>query len=220
MSRIFASSDTHFGHQNIIRYANRPFADWRAMGESLIKRWNARVGETDTVYFLGDFAMGPGATTEYTVQVLNRLNGFKSIVLGNHDQPSKYGDGLKAIIKQHDFDNVMVLDEQILNTKIDGKDFVMCHFPILEWEGKHHGAIHLHGHTHTEFPSDGKCQYDLSLRLEREKSYDIGVDMYGGPVQITGDLRYLNDPKGWGVSTPPSSTIWPRDIDGPIWPRT
>jgi len=29
------------------------------------------------------------------------------------------------------------------------------------------------------------------------RKYDVGVDMYGGPVQISGDCRYLNDPKGW-----------------------
>jgi hypothetical protein len=34
--------------------------------------------------------------------------------------------------------------------------------------------------------------------VEPEKGrYDVGVDAYGGPVELTGDLRYLNAPKGW-----------------------
>lgn len=191
MNRVFVTSDTHFGHENIIRYSNRPFRDWRAMGEALIERWNARVAEGDTVFFLGDFAMGPGAKPEYVIEVLNRLNGDIRIIRGNHDQPSKYGPGLRSVIETSSLKHVDVFDDQIHDEKIDGKDFVMCHFPLADWDGKHHGSIHLHGHTHTVYRQREVHNMVASRR------YDIGVDMYGGPVQITGDLRYLNDPKGW-----------------------
>ena len=196
MSRIFVTSDTHFGHENIIRYASRPFADWRAMGEGIVERWNSRVDEDDVVYFLGDFAMGPGATEEYIVSILNRLHGFKYMLLGNHDLPSKYSDGLSNLIERHDFQfYATILHEQIRHLDVDGKTFVMCHYPMSDWHGKQtfdpKGSIHLHGHTHTTF-SSVDCNEFIA-----QKCYDIGVDMYGGPVQITGDLRYLNDPRGW-----------------------
>lgn len=54
----FFTSDTHFGHVNIILYCNRPFASVLEMNEQVIARWNDRVGPRDTVYHLGDFAMG------------------------------------------------------------------------------------------------------------------------------------------------------------------
>lgn len=44
----FYISDTHFGHQNIIRYDNRPFSTADEMDEALIDRWNDVVSDEDT----------------------------------------------------------------------------------------------------------------------------------------------------------------------------
>ena len=57
-SNIFFTSDTHFHHDNIIRFCNRPFKDVYHMDEELIKRWNEKVGPDDIIYHLGDFAWG------------------------------------------------------------------------------------------------------------------------------------------------------------------
>ena len=34
--KIFFTSDLHFGHMNVIKFCNRPFADTREMKEKLI----------------------------------------------------------------------------------------------------------------------------------------------------------------------------------------
>ena len=194
MNRIFVTSDTHFGHQNIIRYANRPFADWRGMGESLIERWNKAVQPEDTVWFLGDFAMGPGATPQYVESVLNRLNGRIEVILGNHDMPSKYSKGLlDLVLEKHFEERIRILDNQIHEVKIDGQHFVMGHYPLEDWNGRSKGSVHLHGHTHNQFIRGD----DNPFTKQPHGRFDIGVDMYGGPVQITGDLRYLYSSNGW-----------------------
>lgn len=190
MTKTFVTSDAHFGHVNIIRYCNRPFASVTQMNDAMIERWNKRVGLDDRIYFLGDFAMGPKVDPVFIASVLLQLNGQKIIILGNHDQPSKYGPGLRAVVADYRIEDTEIMDAQIHVARIDGKNFVMCHFPIAEWEGRHHGSIHLHGHVHTEYSPDAFNAQGVDRR-------DIGVDMYGGPVEITGDLRYLNDPKGW-----------------------
>lgn len=48
--------DLHFGHENVIRFDDRPFANVREMDSAMIRLWNQRVAKEDDVYILGDFA--------------------------------------------------------------------------------------------------------------------------------------------------------------------
>lgn len=190
MNKIFACSDIHFGHKNIIRYADRPFDSVESMDTHIINAWNKRVGVDDTVYFLGDFAMGPGVDDGFIIDKLNLLHGKILVVLGNHDQPSpKWGvSGLEELC--HYVKHVDVMVDSIHEVNIEGRHFVMCHYPMSDWNGKFKGSIHLHGHTHTQYR-------DYSKHNDVDNRYDIGVDMYGGPVEITADCRFLDNPRGW-----------------------
>jgi calcineurin-like phosphoesterase family protein len=78
------TADTHFGHANIIRYCDRPFASVEAMRAGLVERWNAVVAPGDRVLVLGDFALG---RIDETLAVLPELNGVKDLLVGNHDRP-------------------------------------------------------------------------------------------------------------------------------------
>ncbi len=60
MSNIWFTSDTHFGHANIIRFCDRPFKDIQEMNERLIANWNAVVRPGDSVYHMGDFSTDIG----------------------------------------------------------------------------------------------------------------------------------------------------------------
>lgn len=51
---IYFTADTHFGHENVIRFCDRPFSSANEMDEAMIANWNARVRGNDTVYILGD----------------------------------------------------------------------------------------------------------------------------------------------------------------------
>lgn len=168
MSDVFFTSDTHFGHTNIIRFCNRPFASVQEMDEALIERWNARVGDADVVYHLGDFTLSNRETAR---RVLARLRGHIK-VLGypwHHDRgwvPTTLGPSPYLSASGHPVEILPPL----LTTSLphDGRrqPIALCHFPLAQWDRRHHGAWHLHGHSHGTFTGDGAV-------------LDVGVDCHG-----------------------------------------
>lgn len=81
---LWFSSDPHFYHENIIRFAGRPFKDAAEMNEAIIERHNALVKPEDHWTCLGDVTMrrdnqGNGLT------IVGRMNGHKRLIMGNHD---------------------------------------------------------------------------------------------------------------------------------------
>ena len=84
--KVFVIADTHFGHANIIRYCNRPFASVEDMDAALIKKWNETVSNDDTVIHLGDVGLG---RKERIGDIIGSLNGRKILIMGNHDNWSE-----------------------------------------------------------------------------------------------------------------------------------
>lgn len=80
MTDIWVTSDTHFGHENIIKYCKRPFENADHMDEILVQNWNSLIKPNDKVYHLGDVYFGNKGR-----ETLQRLNGKKRLILGNHD---------------------------------------------------------------------------------------------------------------------------------------
>jgi calcineurin-like phosphoesterase family protein len=151
MNNIFFTSDTHFYHKNIIRYCNRPFSSIEEMNGVLIDNWNSVVKNNDVVYHLGDFAFCGRGILGSTIK---KLNGNICLCKGNHDKYSNtiyFESGIKEIL-------------QSLNTiKINGSNFVLCHYALRVWNKSNRGSFHCFGHSH------GKLG-------EYKNSYDVGVD--------------------------------------------
>ena len=88
MGKRFFISDMHFGHANILKYENRPFADAAAMDRTIIENWNRVVAADDLVYVAGDVSFYPKARTK---EIVSSLQGRKMLVLGNHDMSHSEG---------------------------------------------------------------------------------------------------------------------------------
>ncbi len=75
--RVWFISDTHFGHQNIIRWCRPEFRNLKDMHHRIISNWNYVVGHYDRVFCLGDFG---------DFRLFRKLNGKITLVKGNHDK--------------------------------------------------------------------------------------------------------------------------------------
>lgn len=82
MTKYFVIADTHFGHDNIIRYCNRPFSSTDEMNRKLIENWNNTVSNKDVVLHLGDVGLG---SKEQIAEIIGKLHGKKILIKGNHD---------------------------------------------------------------------------------------------------------------------------------------
>ena len=181
MSKIWFTSDTHFFHNAIIDYCKRPIPGWMnreervvEMNKQLITCWNERVGPSDEVYHLGDFAFC-GITK--AVEILKQLNGHKYLIRGNHD----YGIAKKQGIIEHfqwikDYYVLRVhdqhQDEEDENTFHQyHQPIVLCHFPILSWDGMSHGTWHLHGHCHGSLPATRMMRLDVGVDTNKMYPY-------------------------------------------------
>ena len=65
-----------------MKYEKRPFGTTEEMDAHMIKQWNNIVSKKDTIIHAGDFAFAGAA---YTRELVSQLNGYKILVLGNHD---------------------------------------------------------------------------------------------------------------------------------------
>lgn len=167
MVNIWITSDTHFGHDNIIRYCGRPFANADVMGEAMVERWNRVVKPQDHVYHLGDVAMSERSAHQY----LGRLHGHKRLVLGNHDDRVPM-----AVLGQY-FD-------KILCWRLF-KPVILTHVPIHEASfGK--ARVNVHGHTHEKPAYPGPY---INVCVEHTDYAPVHLDALISHAQVKGWLR-------------------------------
>ena len=97
----------------------------------MVERWNIAVGAKDTVWHLGDFAVG--VPVARAAALLALLHGTKHLVAGNGD-----GAAVRALPGW-----ASVQDYREL--ALDGRRLVLCHYPLRAWNGQQRGALDLQG---------------------------------------------------------------------------
>ena len=148
---VYFTSDTHFGDPRVLRIDRRPFPDLPAHDEALTARWNETVAPGDTVWHLGDVALGP--RPERIPALLAGLHGEKHLIVGNNDGPATLAaPGWASVAHYAEID-------------VDGHHLVLCHYAFRTWNRMGRGVINLHGHSH------GKLK-------PVTRQYDVGVDAW------------------------------------------
>lgn len=138
-------SDLHLFHAKSIKFDNRPFESLETMHEIIVKKWNSKVTNGDTVYILGDVSMR--GEKENLISLVSTLKGRKVLVKGNHDDVSDYR--YQQLFSE-------ICDYKEIHDSISGKnyDLVLCHYPIFSWKKMGRGTILLYGHTHNSAEDD------------------------------------------------------------------
>ena len=192
LSKIFLTADHHFGHNNIIKFTDRPFENIEQMDNTLIENWNSQVLPGDTVIHLGDFTLMDYAIAR---RYFSRLNGNVKILANpwHHDRRWLTGIGKepKALrsasgVEVELLPPMVVLEIPELGNEGHSLAVTLCHYPMAVWDRKHYGAWHCHGHSHGEF------KYDAD-----DYAIDVGVDATGYyPIDLGGVLDYMYS-RGW-----------------------
>ena len=178
MSNIFFTSDHHFGHKNIIKFSNRPFSSVEEMDETMIQRWNEKIGPDDEVYHLGDVSFhSPGNLKK----ILYRLNGKIYLIKGNHEKPAMACHFRFEWVK--DYFELVIQDEEF---KKGHQKLILFHYAQRVWNAGHYGTYHLYGHSHGNLPDDPK-----SL------SFDVGVDCHNFYPLSYEEVKGIMKQKEW-----------------------
>lgn len=138
---IHFTSDWHLRHQGIIEICNRPFKSLVDMERTLIRNWNAVVGDEDTVYMVGDFSLESARQRQWYEDTLAKMRGRKILVVGNHDNNKIYfyaGDrGVGFFKVAYPYELV--------------EEFVVIHDPVaaIVYPEKNFITGHVHQQWHT-----------------------------------------------------------------------
>ena len=106
MRKTFFTSDLHFGHENVIKFDNRPFKTVEEMDAELIRRWNSKVGKDDLVYVLGDMIWK--SRNGEAEQLIKSLNGQIILIKGNPDRFLHNAKVKAALAGVKDYDDILI----------------------------------------------------------------------------------------------------------------
>lgn len=170
MSNVFFTSDLHLGHEGIVAFRNKvhkqDFQSASDVDEWLLERHNARVRPQDTVWMLGDIVWG----TEH-LPTLEKFNGRKRIILGNHDL-ERGRDTIDEYMKY--FETVHAIKKKY--------GIVMSHVPIHPESLEFRWEYNMHGHIHHK-----------ELDLKDPRYLNVNVDVNNGfPLSLHEVREALN----------------------------
>lgn len=176
---LWFTSDTHFSHSRIIEYCNRPFGNVEEMNQAIVDRFNSVIQPEDTLYHLGDVALGK---MDESLSWVNKINGHKILLAGNHDRLWPWFKGQNHEMWHHKyveagFEAVHLGTGQV---EIWRQRFLMCHFPYVgdsresdryvQHRPVDNGIPLIHGHTHSA------AKYSESLAGTTQ--IHVGVDAW------------------------------------------
>lgn len=150
------TADWHLGHKNIIMHCKRPFSSAEEMDEHIIETANSLIKPNDQVFFLGDLSM----YYSYVEKYLPRLKGRWVMFRGNHDMR-----WWNKFVREAEPTSTWRLESwhDLKSFNVDKRKVVMCHYPLVTWDGAHHRSIMAHGHSHGNLVKGHLARIDVGI---------------------------------------------------------
>lgn len=190
MENIFFTSDTHYGHKNIVKGCTswegglqrcRDFNTLEEHNQTLVDTFNGMIKENDTLYHLGDWSFGGHENIKKFREQLNCKNIH--LIFGNHDQHIEPIDSpYRKLFSSCNYYKELSLR---INSQVSGKygktNIILSHYAMRVWNKSHHGSIMLYGHSHGTLD---KLQPEFTSPtwigdqyfIKNYKTMDVGVD--------------------------------------------
>jgi calcineurin-like phosphoesterase family protein len=184
----FFTSDWHIGHENIIRFCDRPFSDAGHMDQSIINIMNDVVGADDELWILGDLAMGNWDKSMNTLKLLTAGKVF--LVPGNHDKCHPMHKNRHKYLDRYESVGIEVLDQH-LEIEVSGQTVEVDHFPYIgdshdkdrfvDWRPKDNGSWLLCGHVHDSWRQRGK---QINVGVDAWNGYPVSEDIIARMIEL------------------------------------
>lgn len=137
--KVWFMSDLHFNHNNILRLNARKFKTIDKMNDYILEEIREKVKEGDILFDLGDLIWRESPREVGLFSGILPPRSFR--ILGNHDSLNLGAWGSC-------WGGVYDILDLIIKYKGEDIQFVLSHYPILDWNHRYRGSIALHGHCH------------------------------------------------------------------------
>ena len=161
----YFTSDFHLWHKKIAEYCpySRKGDTPDHMTEIILNNISEQTKPGDVIYNIGDFSFGSFEQTQSALLKINKMGVKHHLILGNHDKRIRDSSVLCAYLDSVGDMKTFSIGKQV---------FDLCHMRKTTWERARYGAIHLYGHSHSQYQS------------VFDKSLDVGIDS-----RASGDMK-------------------------------
>lgn len=155
-------ADIHLGHGRVIQMDGRPWTDIKTHDADMAANCAADGASNRTLWLVGDVAQRRQDLHAF-MEVVRPAWGRIILIRGNHDDRVAWRH--REVFDEAHEARYLRIDKQ---TRV-----YISHYAHRTWRNSHHGAFHVHGHSHGALPRLGR-------------SMDVGAPCIGyRPICLT-----------------------------------
>jgi calcineurin-like phosphoesterase family protein len=175
-NEVMFTSDTHYGHANIIKYCSRPFTfpDFDVMDKVMLDGFKEADEAGKIVFHMGDFVFNPKNLLEDAW----RPKGKHYIILGNHDKHADDSGKYRKLYREY-FHNIIghsrTWKENSLKISVDNVRCILTHEPRQNISGV---SMNIYGHHHNNmFMKPDYFKEEYGWLFNKQSHVNVGVEL-------------------------------------------